>query len=277
MMVATAGDESFMMLAMFPDKATLLLLILLAIAVVTGLFVDRFSGKSKPLPTRLEDSFEIHAEEVEHHHSHDRGHSHGNEHKQSGGALWKRILMFLCVALFIFALVSGLLEEGGEDAEVGFNLLSEDWMFWLFGGLSLIVLVALVRGSDHFVVEHLWEHVVCRHLPSIFAWTFGMLLAVGLLFRFVNIESWIGENTLAMIFIAVLVGLIPQSGPHLVFVTLFAGGAIPFSVLLANSITQDGHASLPLLADSKVSFIKAKAIKASIALVFSIILMFLGF
>ena len=62
MMIATAGDEAFMMLAMFPGKAAMLFLILFVLAVVTGLLVDRFSAKDKPLPTRLEDSFELHGD-----------------------------------------------------------------------------------------------------------------------------------------------------------------------------------------------------------------------
>ena len=115
--------------------------------------------------------------------------------------------------------------------------------------------------------EHLWDHIVYKHLPSIFAWTFGVLLVIGILFRFLDLESWISDNTALMILLAIAVGLIPESGPHLVFVTLFASGVIPFPVLLANSIVQDGHASLPLLADSKSAFLKAKAVKVGIALI----------
>ena len=85
------------------------------------------------------------------------------------------------------------------------------------------------------------------------------------LFHFVDLETWIGDNTAWMILLAILVGLIPESGPHLVFVTLFAGGVIPFPVLLANSIVQDGHASLPLIADSKKSFLIAKGVKVALA------------
>ena len=174
--------------------------------------------------------------------------------------------MFAVVLVFVAALLSGLLEEEGEGAE-GLNLLSEEWMFWVFGAFSLVVLAALIFASDHFVEEHLWEHIVCRHLPSIFAWTFGVLLVIGILFHFVDLEGWIGGNTAIMILIAIAVGLIPESGPHLVFVTLFASGVIPFPVLLANSIVQDGHASLPLIADSKSAFLRAKAVKVGIALV----------
>ncbi len=68
-----------------------------------------------------------------------------------------------------------------------------------------------------------------------------------------------------MLPVAVLVGLIPASGPHLVFVSLFASGTIPFSILLANSIVQEGHAGLPLLAETKKGFVIAKALKIVLA------------
>jgi len=278
MMIATAGDESFMMLAMFPDKAAWLLLVIFVLAVVVGLVTDRLTKGGKPLPTRLEDSYELHEGECVH--EHDCGHDHGDHDAEESGHHhheghsrhfgWKRMAMFLGVAIFIGALLSGLLEEEEEALGAdGFNLLSEEWMFWMFGGLSLIVLGALVFGSDHFVEGHLWEHIILKHLPSIFAWTFGVLLAIGILFSFVDISTWVSDNTALMILFAVLVGLIPESGPHMVFVSLFASGIIPFPVLLANSIVQDGHASLPLLADSKSSFVKAKAIKVVIALAVS--------
>ncbi|MDD3643774.1 MAG: putative manganese transporter, partial [Candidatus Krumholzibacteria bacterium] len=58
-----------------------------------------------------------------------------------------------------------------------------------------------------------------------------------------------------------LLGLIPQSGPHLIFVTLYAAGFIPMSVLLANSIVQDRHGMLPMLAHSPRVFLLIKSIK----------------
>ena len=258
MMVATAGDESFMMLALFPGKAAWLFLILFAIAVVTGLAIDRTGKGGRPLPTRLEDTYELHDDDChDHDHAEER---HGKRHL--GG---KRVVMFIGVAVFLAALVSGLLEEEEPEAE-SLGLFSEEWLFWLFGVLGLMVLAALIFASDHFVEEHLWDHIVRRHLPSIFAWTFGVIFVIGTLFRFIDLEAWISDNTALMILLAIAVGLIPQSGPHLVFVTLFASGVIPFPVLLANSIVQDGHASLPLLADGKSAFLKAKAIKVGIAL-----------
>ena len=101
----------------------------------------------------------------------------------------------------------------------------------------------------------------------IFAWTFGVLLLMGILLQHVDVSGWISDNTVLMILLATLIGMIPESGPHMIFVTLFATGVIPFPVLLASSISQDGHASIPLLAESRKSFLAAKLINAAVAII----------
>ncbi|MCF0205988.1 MAG: hypothetical protein HUK15_01045, partial [Bacteroidales bacterium] len=77
--------------------------------------------------------------------------------------------------------------------------------------------------------------------------------------------------------IAVLIGVLPESGPHLIFVVLFVQGYIPFSILLANSIVQDGHGSLPLLAETKKGFLVSKGINLIIGLVVGLIGLIIGF
>ena len=69
-----------------------------------------------------------------------------------------------------------------------------------------------------------------------------------------------------MIVLATLVGIIPESGPHMIFVTLYAAGVVPLPVLLASSISQDGHSSLPLIAENRKSFLWAKLINCITAL-----------
>ncbi|WP_254555249.1 hypothetical protein, partial [Salmonella enterica] len=55
-----------------------------------------------------------------------------------------------------------------EDAHgLKINLLDETWMNIVFAILSIGILGAVPFSGDHFVEEHLWKHVVCRHLPSI--------------------------------------------------------------------------------------------------------------
>lgn len=268
MMIASSGDEAFVMLATIPRDSLWIFAILGGLAMVVGYLVDLFVKKRDPM--HCDAHFDVHDEDRQQQGMKGERHLFG----------WKRMVMFVGIALFLVALVSGLLEHEHGDAEEmeaeilgGINLLSEDWMNMVFAAFSLVVLACLVWASDHFVEEHLWHHIVLKHLPRIFAWTFGVLVFMGILLNYFDISGWISDNTLLMILLATLVGLIPESGPHLIFVTLYAGGIVPLPVLLASCISQDGHASLPLLAESKISFLKAKLINCAVALCAGLICM----
>ena len=259
MMIASSGDEAFVMLAMFPGKSVWIFLILYVIAVAVGLLVDMFRHRFDGCH-----SMSVHQEDITPRHEH--------SHKRHFG--WKRVIMAAGLLVFVFALLMGWLEadEDADALEGGFNLLSEEWMYWMFAALSMMVLGMLVYAGDHFVEEHLWEHIVCHHLPGIFLWTLGTLVLVGVLTSLFDISTWISGNTALMILLAALIGIIPESGPHLVFVSLYAAGIIPLPVLMASCISQDGHASLPLLAQSRRSFLTAKAINVIIAVVVGFVL-----
>ena len=253
MMIASSGDEAFVMLAMFPGQSAWIFLILFVVAVAIGLLVDLFHSKYDGCH-----SMSVHEQDLEpcHEHKHERHYG------------WKRIVMFLGVVVFMGALLLGWLEADESDAaSEGFNLLSEEWMYWLFSVFSLGVLGVLLFAGDHFVDEHLWEHIVSHHLLGIFLWTFGTILIIGVLMSHFDIASWISDNTILMILLAAAVGIIPESGPHLAFVSLYAAGLVPLPVLLASCISQDGHASLPLLAESRSSFLKAKLINVVLAII----------
>ena len=92
------------------------------------------------------------------------------------------------------------------------------------------------------------------------------MLLIGLIFKYLPVEAWVRGHPGWLFLAAIAIGLVPQSGPHLLFVSLYASGLIPFPVLLANSIVQDGHSALPLLAESKAAFFKVKALKCALAL-----------
>ena len=317
MMIASSGDESFVMLAMIPQQAMILFAVLFVIAVIVGYLTDQINDRihlkrcsehdhsNCGVETDCTDGYVVHNadnhETSSCHSEHTSGHpEHSVCHpEQSEGTPvrhfgWKRICMLVGLAVFIVALASGQLahdhgghgdchhghadchevhegchamHEGCHEGPEGhsINLLDEQWMNVIFAGLSVIVLLVLIFASDHFVEEHLWNHVVRKHLPTIFAWTFGVLLVLGIGLQYVDIDRWISENTALMILLATLIGIIPESGPHLIFVTLFATGVVPFPVLLASSISQDGHASIPLLAESRKSFLWAKLINCVVA------------
>lgn len=169
-------------------------------------------------------------------------------------------------------------EEEEEHMHGGINLLDERWMNILFACLSIIVLLFTATADEHFIREHIWAHVIKKHFMQIFLWTFGALAVIQVGLQFINIEPWLNErsNLFIVILVAALIGMIPESGPHMIFIALFASGMVPFSVLLTSSISQDGHMSLPLLASSKKTFVRAKLLNAFIALAVGCILMLFG-
>lgn len=308
MMIASSGDEAFIMLAMIPDKALLIFAILFVIAVAVGVATDLIYTRIHKRKCHLPDHSECRTESNCHegYAIHELPAESCNEDKTSHTEIhrkksrhygWKRMTMFIGLAIFIAALASGQLghDHSAHDSHTEcihtghcheaniqhdhatchhkdsersprINLLNEDWMNILFAGLSILMLLVLLLGSDHFIEEHLWNHIVKKHLLTIFSWTFGVLLIVGIGLQYISIDKWISDNTILMIILATLLGIIPESGPHMIFVTLYATGIVPFPVLLASCISQDGHASLPLIAESRKSFLWAKVINCVIAL-----------
>ncbi|MCI6918514.1 putative manganese transporter [bacterium] len=312
MMIASSGDEAFVMLATMPLKALLLFAILGALAIVTGLVCDRYLFKEQNFAF-CPDGYEIHKE-------HDSSIASPFRLSSYKDALRRpsreRLLLLAGIALFVVALLSGFAghdhagHDHAEHQEVALHeeaahnhalhehaahqeslqeiieerhlstftlhLLDEEWMNCLFAIMSIVTLLFTATAKEHFIKEHLWHHVIKRHLLSIFLWTLGGLAVCKIGVQYLNIEEWVSSNMIFVILLAVAIGIIPESGPHLVFVTLYLNGIVPFSVLLANSISQDGHTALPLLASSRKTFLKAKAVNIVIGAVLGILLYLSG-
>jgi len=84
------------------------------------------------------------------------------------------------------------------------------------------------KGIIHYIREHIWGHIIKHHLWKTALWTFGALLLVEIGLNYFNLKSFTHEYPLLLLLIAAIMGLIPESGPHMVFVTAFASGLIPF-------------------------------------------------
>jgi hypothetical protein len=258
-MIATSGDEAFLMLAMIPKTFLILTLIIFIIAVLTGLILNLFPRISGFQPFSEHHRLPIHHEDHE------------------CRCFQKETIIPQLRAL---SFTRALLIAGGilVIVFVGLGQIGPDEWNWmrivLFSG-SIISLFIIMTVPEHFLMAHLWEHIIKKHFVKILLWSLGTLIALHFIEDQIEIRRWMDANLVWVILIAALVGLLPTSGPHLVFITLFASGAIPFSVLLANSIVQDGHGSLPLLAESKKSFLYMKLVNFSVALIFSFLMVLL--
>jgi hypothetical protein len=261
-MIATSGDESFVMLAMYPQRALVIFGVLFVLGIAAGALVDMIV-KRRNLGEALGcEGLEIHEE-------------HRCSCFPSGEIVkqWREcspargILAVVLVAIIV-AIVSG--QIGPPEW---------NWIRQTLLVASAIALFIVATVHDHFLEEHLWEHIAKKHMPRIFLWTLGVLVIFHLLTEYLSIDlgDLAGKERFLLLTIACLVGLIPQSGPHMIFVTLFASGTISGSILLANSIVQDGHGMLPLLAYSRRAFFTIKIIKFIIGMAIGSALLLAGY
>ena len=259
-MIATSGDEAFVMLAMFPQKALLLTAVIFGISIIAGYAADRIPYKDKFLSRFSESNFPLH--DVTQCKCFQKDKFLSNIIKPS----YYRVALAILILSLIIAIATGVLAGKAE--------------IWLKITLLLAILFSLfivISVPEHFLKEHLWDHIVKIHIPRIFIWTFGTLLAIQILLHYIDIQSWFTDNMMIMLILAIVIGIIPESGPHLIFVTLYAGGMIPFSILLASSISQDGHGSLPLIAESKRGFIAVKSVNMCVAFLVGVAGYIVGF
>ncbi|SHJ94346.1 Putative, 10TM heavy-metal exporter [Malonomonas rubra DSM 5091] len=258
-MIATSGDESFVMLTLIPGTAGVVFLLLLLVGLTAGILTDLLlAGDSL---CKAGDGHEF----VHHQQGTCNCFPRGQIAQQWRNCTLARAVLVVALALFVFGLLTGQL---GPQV---WNWIRITLLLTSAVGLFIVATV-----PDHFLERHLWQHVARQHVPRIFAWTFGALLLMHLLVDQLQLGDWMQANRLLMLLAACVVGLVPESGPHLVFLTLYTQGAVPFSVLLASSIVQDGHGMLPLLADSRRDFFQVKAINLLVGLLAGMIGFFTG-
>lgn len=327
-LISTTGDESFFMFSLFPEKALLINLIIIGIAVAVAVILQ-LTMKNKFIGLQNKEmSFPIHENEScshEHHHHH-----HSVKKNIKNISFVRALLITFSVGVLILVL-SGIVDGshhlnllmGGQteesvvhsfesqqehkttrlhdcsddhhhchhhETEVQSSTVQSstvqsstahhhhdhggeaDWIRIILIILFVVILIINIVAEEHFLEEHMWQHVIKVHLPKIFLWTFGVILCLTILNNFVNIQDLIDSKPFIVLLLAILIGLIPQSGPHLIFLILFANGDLPLGIFLANCIVQDGHGALPLLAESRKAFLVSKGIKVGLALIIGFIL-----
>ncbi len=242
-MIATSGDEAFVMLALFPEQALLLIAILMIVGLITGWLTDVVGGRWFPRLSITCDRLRIHAGPA------CRCFPRGQIIWQLRNLSPARGILIMALVLFMFALLTGAVGPAQWN-----------WIRVTLLGVSLAGIFIVGTVPEHFLREHLWNHVVRGHIHRVFLWTFSALIVTWFVTHHLHLEAIIRDRPVEVLMIAGLVGIIPESGPHLLFATLFAKGVVSFDVLLTSSIVQDGHGMLPLLAHSRKVFGFAKAI-----------------
>jgi len=278
-MIATSGDEAFVMFSLIPEYALLLNLIVFAVAIGVGVLLMYF-GKRFENFSGAPEHMVIHMEELETNIS-----SSTSIISNLKNITFIRATLIAGVLLFVFGMLSGIFHHEhfdittltGAQPQLDNQGHHINWVKITYFVIITIALYIFLVSSDHFLEDHLWGHVIKKHFFKILGWTFGAMLLVAVLSGFYEVNAWISDNLWMILILAVLIGIIPESGPHMVFVIMFFQGLIPFSILIASSIVQDGHGALPLLAESRKSFLVMKAINMAVGLLVGALGLWTGF
>ncbi len=241
-MIAASGDEAFVMLALVPAAAVKLAAIMFGIAVCAGYLIDLLAEK-RGITWPKCGALVLHDQE--------------RPSWPSCGeviTLWKdcsaaRGVLTVSLALFALAIAAGRLGPGEWN-----------WIRVSLIAVSSAAFLVAATAPEHFLEEHLWRHVIRKHAPRVFLWTLAALALSGPLEQMFRLGGNAQGSLWILLVMACVMGLIPESGPHLIFVTLYAQNALPFSILLASSIVQDGHGMLPMLAHSRRAFFTVKGL-----------------
>ena len=276
-LTATTGDEAFWMMSKMPDKALLIFAGLFALSLTVGYIANIFVSK-RSNSCGQEEHFVLHNA-----HDHKRHQSlHGDIIENFRHISAHRLILLVSIIVFVVLTLCGFL---GEHHHEGIEEEGGDLDGKIVTIISLIVaavaLYVVIRVPQHFLEEHIWHHVIGKHFWKILSWTSFALVLVFVVNEVCDITTWVKQFSDGSVYVfcilaAILIGLIPESGPHLVFIILYCDGVMPLGALLANCIVQDGHGSIPLFAESKKDFFVVKGIKVVLAVAVGVAAWWIG-
>lgn len=296
-MIATSGDEAFVMFGVIPEYALLINGLLFVISISVGLLL-MFFGKRFEFFKVAPDHLVVHQHEIDALKT-----SKTSIIENLKNISFVRAVLIFGVILYLFGMISGIIShehfdistltgeqphlhhdhvhdhnhDHGHDHSLHDHHFHIDWLLITYMIVMGLALFIFLKASDHFLEDHLWGHVIKKHFLKIALWSFGAMLLIAVFAQFYELNEVLAENLWWILLLALLIGIIPESGPHIVFIIMFFQGLIPFSILLASSIVQDGHGALPLLAESRKSFFTMKAINILAGLVVGALGIWIGF
>ncbi|MGL5067536.1 MAG: putative manganese transporter [Sarcina sp.] len=271
-LIATMGDAAFVIMTTQPLVYAKVSIISFVIAMIVGYLVDYF---------KLEEKFGIRR-------SIDFNKDKRKAKKEiiiltkirnKSDKLMEKVGVFIFWGILLIGLVLGvmLLMQIDLNQDLGINNFG---LYFGAGGMLISFLYLFFSKSTECSCnekENFRSSLVHSAKETAFV---NLWVMVAYLIYEVGIHLIGGEDVLttllmasglAAVLIGALIGIIPGCGPQIIFVTLYGKGLFPFAALLANVISQDGDALLPLMAKDKKSSLIASIITTIPALFVGIV------
>jgi hypothetical protein len=305
-LVATAGDAAFVVLALAPEAAVYAYGITFLAAITFGYAVDRFGlgvaridrAVSRLARPATDGGASPEVVERGSNPAHEYGCAAPGHVHETGPDRTSRLLtpfshfvhgIWWVAALAALVLGIVYLTRGAPDVALSLGL-SYAGAFTIAGITGTVLSFYLYFVGRHYIGEGKISHAktsftstyeTLQHAAMETSFVTVWVLTAYLLYEYpvalFNLD--IGATAAAAGILApiggALLGLIPGCGPQIVLASAYAQGAIPFSALVANAISQDGDALFPLLAMDKKAAVVASLYTVVPALLVGVALHFL--
>jgi hypothetical protein len=242
-LTATMGDAAFLLIAIRPEAALVVLPLSFGVGIIAGWIVDRFNKIDlTPDPSK-----------------------HCEIAPVIGKVRWQDYGYALIVAP---GLIVGVTQLSGADIFVLYNpsLIFTIALTGTFLGIFIwgtSPLKAMTNLADHPITR------MAEETSFISIWVIGAYLAYDYADAFAGLDLAAAFKSVGVLLplLGVLVGFIPGCGPQVLIATLYINGVVPFAALIGNAISNDGDALFPAIALNPKAAVVATAYSAIPALV----------
>lgn len=241
-LTATMGDAAFLLIAVRPDAAAVVLPVSFAVGILTGWIVNwRFPGLGRLCRPRAMDPA-----------------------PRVGRT---RVIDIAYLAPAIPGLGIGILQL--FQYELTGALQSLPTAIALFG----VAVGLLIWSTSRFrTMSHADDSPVTRMAEEtsfISIWVIGAFLLYEYLAAFAGLNMEAAFQTIAPVLplAGIVIGFIPGCGPQVLVTTLYINGLIPFAAVLGNAISNDGDALFPAIAVDPRAAVLATAVSGIPAII----------
>ncbi len=222
-LTATMGDAAFLLIAVRPEAAAVVLPLSVVVGILSGWVIDATFGHSLSV----------------------RKGKAAVSPPMIGAVRWYH-KAYLVLAMI--GLVFGVMQLAMINLPSKLQFL-----------VSVLALLGAFTGLAIWVISPVRAMTNMRDRPTtrmaeetsfISVWVIGAYLAYEYFAAFTGLDLADAFSTVGPVLpiIAILVGFIPGCGPQVLVTTLYLNGLIPFAALIGNAISNDGDALFPAIA-----------------------------